>query len=166
MECTRSSGSCGRGAWNCSVLRSQSYWWQGRFYPGSCRTGHCNGHRDTQIQQWHPRAQVVLAGLGLAARKRSRGLKINIAPYAVGNGSPFLGHRKEGWSMRAQCWIEVSGCAVQMCFICIWQLVWHLVLPGQRVFPAKSSSHQGHCPVTPWLFHSSPTFISLPFSWT
>lgn len=41
-----------------------------------------------------------------------------------------------------------------------------LVLPGQRVFPAKSNSHRGHCPVTLWLIHSSLPFISLPFSWT
>lgn len=53
------------------------------------------GTRGAQIQQWHPRAQVLLAVLGLAAGKRSRGLKINVAPHAIGNREPFLGHRRE-----------------------------------------------------------------------
>lgn len=71
------------------------------------------------IQQWHPRAQVLLAGLGLAAGKRSSALKINIAPHAIGNRSPFLGHRKEGWSMR-ELNVEQKFQVVQCkCFICI-----------------------------------------------
>ena len=53
--------------------------------------GTCNA----QIQEWHPRAQGVLEGLGLAPRKRNRGLKVHLTPSERGH-HPWVTRRSAG----------------------------------------------------------------------
>lgn len=74
----------------------------------SLATGTCNA----QIQEWHPRAQGVLAGLGLAPRKRSRGLKIHLTPSERGYHPRVTGGSAGAWEdsdIQCECTLSLSG---------------------------------------------------------